>query len=149
MLANGKAVLGGDFFLAGLDGRIVELLDMTALQANDVIMMFALVKLKHRFAAFKMVSHQQSGFFELGQHPVHGCQADIFSAAEQLLVNVFRAQMAFFTIFKQIQHLETWQSGLEAGAFEVFRLVHMDIFQIFETSCQKSLAIANENDYHS
>ena len=66
MLANGEAVLGGDFFLAGLDSRIIELLDMTALQANDVIMMLALVKLKHGLAAFKMVSHQQSGFFELG-----------------------------------------------------------------------------------
>lgn len=58
MVVNGKPALGSHLFLARLDSRIVELLNMTALQANDVVMVLALIEFKHRFAAFEVVAHQ-------------------------------------------------------------------------------------------
>jgi hypothetical protein len=149
MLANRKTEFCGYFFLAGLDGRIVEFFDMAALQTNDVIVVIPLVQFEYRLASFEMVFHQQSGLLELGEHPVYRRQTHVLSAAQQLLVNVFRAQVALFAVFEQIQHLEPWQGGFEACAFEVFRLVHMHAFQIEEASCQNFLANANENDYHS
>jgi hypothetical protein len=149
MIANGESQADGHFFLARLDGRIVELLDMAALQTNDVIVVIPLVQLEYRLATFEMVLHQQSGLLELGEHPVYRSQTHVLSYVEQLSVNVFRAQVAFFAFFEQIQHLESWQGGFEACAFEVFRLVHMTAFQIGETSSQNFLANANENDYHS
>jgi len=66
MIANGKTQFSGDFFLACFDGRIVELLDMAALQANDVVVMFALVQLEYRLATLEMVTHQQTGLLKTG-----------------------------------------------------------------------------------
>ena len=58
MVMDLKAEFGGYFFLARLDGGIIELLDVTALQANDVIVMFSLIELEYRFATLEVVAHQ-------------------------------------------------------------------------------------------
>jgi hypothetical protein len=133
MIANRETQPRCHFFLACLDGRIVKLLDVAALQTNDVIVVIPLVQLENRLAAFEMVFHQQPGLFELGEHPVHRGQAHVFSAAQQLLVNVFRAQMSILAVFEQIQHLEPRQGGFETGTLEMFWLMHIDTSQLFES----------------
>ena len=100
MIADSESERGGDIFLPSLNGGIEEFLDMAALQTNNMIMMFALIKLKHRFPALKMMPHQQSRLFELREYAVHRCQAHIFPAAEQLLINIFCAQVTFCAVFK-------------------------------------------------
>lgn len=91
MLLNGEAALGGNLFLARFNGAVVELFNVTALQADDVIMVFAMIEFEYGFAAFKMVAHQQAGVLKLGEYAVDRGQTDIFPAAMQDVVNVFRA----------------------------------------------------------
>jgi len=79
---DGKAALGSGFFLVCFNGRVVELLYVAALQADDVVVVFTLIEFEHRFAALKMVSYQQPRLFELGQYAVNGCQTHIVTANE-------------------------------------------------------------------
>jgi hypothetical protein len=56
VFADPKSSILRDFLLALLDLRIIELFDPTALQANQVIVMPALVELENRLAAFEMMA---------------------------------------------------------------------------------------------
>lgn len=91
MLLNGEAALGGNFFLAGFNGAVIKLLDVPALQADDVVMVFAMVELEYGFPAFKVMAYQQAGMLELGEYAVNRGEADIFPAAMQDVVNIFGA----------------------------------------------------------
>src|SRR3989338_7994121 len=94
VVVNGKAAFGGDLFLARLDGRIVKLLDMAALQANDVVMVLALIEFEHRLAALEVVARQQSGLLELRQYAVNRGQPHVIATGQQMLVHIFRAHVA-------------------------------------------------------
>lgn len=77
VIVDGKSKVGGDFFLARLDGRIMELFHMAALQTHNMVVVLALIKFKHRLSAFKIVSHQQPSVLELGQHAVYRSQSNV------------------------------------------------------------------------
>lgn len=66
VIMHRKAVFGSDFCLARLNSGIVELLDVAALQANDVIMVLALIEFEYRLSTFEIMAHQQAGMLELG-----------------------------------------------------------------------------------
>lgn len=72
VVVNGKSAIGGGYFLACLNSCVVKLFDMAALHTHDVIMVFALIKFEHRFAALEMVPHQQTSLLELGEHAING-----------------------------------------------------------------------------
>lgn len=124
VVVDGKAALGGSFFLACLNTCIVKLFNVTALQADDVVMVHALIELEHRFAALEMMSHQQSGLLELCQHTINSSQTHIIATREQQFENLLCAQMAFLAGFEQAQHLEPRQGGFQTGALEVFGFMH-------------------------
>ena len=88
---NDEASLNGNFFLAGLNSTVVKLLDVTALQADDVVMVFAMVEFEYGFSAFKMMAYQQACMLELGEYAVNRGEADIIPAAMQYVVNVLSA----------------------------------------------------------
>ena len=64
VIVDGKSKVGGDFFLARLDGRIMELFHMAALQAHNVVVVITFVELKHCFATFKVMAQQQTCLFK-------------------------------------------------------------------------------------
>ena len=78
MLADSEAAIFGDFFLALFDFGVEEFFYAAALQAHQVIVVAALIEFEHSFAAFKVVADQESGLLELGEHAVHGGEADVF-----------------------------------------------------------------------
>src|SRR3989338_1444309 len=129
MVVNGEAAFAGDLFLARLDGRIVELLDMAALQTNDVVVVLALIEFEHRFAALEIVARQQPGLFELRQHAVDRGQPNVVATGQQVLVHVFRAHVALLPQLEQPQYLESRHGRFEPGAFQMIRLrfVHSDV----------------------
>ncbi len=126
----GETVLGCDFFLAGFDGGVEEFLDVPALHANDMIVMFAVIEFEHRFVAFKVMPDQDTRQLELGQHAINRRQADIFTAGQKLLVHFFRAQVPIIAIFKKIQNLEAWQRDFKAGFMEILGCLH-GVFESF------------------
>ena len=56
VLGDLEAALAGDLRLPLLDLGIVELLDAAALQADQVIVVTALVQFEHRLAGFEMMA---------------------------------------------------------------------------------------------
>jgi hypothetical protein len=89
VLADLESSLPSDLLLPFLDLRVVELLDATALQAHEVIVMLAFVQLVDRLARFEVVPGQQARLLELRQHAVDGRKSDIKSFTLQQPVDVF------------------------------------------------------------
>lgn len=122
---QGKTAFLGNLGLALFNFRVVKFFHLPALQAYQMIMVAAAFELKHRLAAFKMVTLQQARLLELCQYPVNGGDAGIFAFADQGLVNIFRRQMPYRTFLEQVEDSQPWQRGLEADGFEVVWFTHV------------------------
>ncbi len=69
---------------------IEKFFDMTALDANQMIVMIADIEFIDGFIAIEMMADEESGLLELGQNPIDGSQADIDLFPDQHAINVFR-----------------------------------------------------------
>ena len=94
MVLQLEAARLGDRALALLDLGVVELLDPAAVEADQVVVVLALVELEHRLAGLEVVARQDAGLLELHQHAVDGGQADVGVLGEQHLEDVFGAHVA-------------------------------------------------------
>ena len=83
-----------DAALALLDLGVEELLDPAAVEADQVVVVLALVELEHRLAGLEVVARQDAGLLELHQHAVDGGQADVGVLGEQDLEDVLGAHVA-------------------------------------------------------
>lgn len=119
VFADGEAVFLGDFFLAFFNVGVAEFFHFPALQADQVVVVVALVEFEHRFVAFEVVAHQQAGGFELGEDAVDGGEADVFAFRDQCLVHVFGGEMAHRAGFEQLEDFEPRQGDFEPGVFQV------------------------------
>src|SRR5207302_348161 len=102
VLADLEAAIARDPELPLFDLRIEEFLNAAALQANQVIVVTALVQLEHRFARLEMVADQQPRLLELRQHAVHRRQADVDTVGQQLLVDILGGQMPDLALLEQV-----------------------------------------------
>ena len=84
VLGDPEAALARDRGLPLFDPRIVELLDAAALQADEMVVMVALVQLEHRLAGLEMVANQKTRLLELRQHAVNRGEADVEAFVEEL-----------------------------------------------------------------
>ena len=121
VLSDLEAAIAGDLVLPLLDLRVVELLDAAALQADEVIVVAALVQLEHRLARLEMVADEEPGLLELRQHPIDGREADVEALGQQLSIDVLGGQVTDLRRFEQVDDLEPRHRGLEAGMLEVVR----------------------------
>jgi hypothetical protein len=119
-----EAAFVRDLRLALLDLRVVELLDATAFEAHEMVVVPSLVELEHRLAGFEVVACQESRLLELGQHAIHRGKADVEPFAQQLPVDVLGGQMPDFRRLEQVDDLETGDRGLEPRVLEVVRRSH-------------------------
>lgn len=124
VIVNGKAALGGDFFLAALDFLVEKLFHPSALYAYQMVVMAAAIEFVNGFVAVEMMADQQSGLFELGQHTVHGGKTDIDIFGNQQAINFFSVKVAFFRTLEQIEDFQSGQSGFEADAFQIAGVAH-------------------------
>src|ERR1700690_3397377 len=91
VIADLEAQAHRDRLLPLLDAAVHELFDMSAVDADDVIVGGTMIELEHRSAALEMVARHEAGRLELRQHAVDGREPDILIRDQQLLVNVLRA----------------------------------------------------------
>ncbi len=110
--------------LALLDLGVEELLDPAAVQADQVVVVLALVELEHRLAGLEVVARQDAGLLELHQHPVDGGQADVGAFGQQHLVDVFGAHVALRGLLEHLQNLDARQRGLQAAVLEFVGVGH-------------------------
>ena len=119
MIGHGVTGILRDAALALLDDLVEELVHASALDAQDVVVVFAQFQFEHRVALVEVMAPHQAGRLELGQYPIDRSQAHVFAALEQGLEDIFSAEMALTAVLKDIEDLDPWQGGLEAGFLEV------------------------------
>jgi hypothetical protein len=120
----GEASIFGDFDLTSLYFGVVKFFHSTALQANQVVVVRAAGKFKHRLAAFEVVAFEQSRLLELGQHPVHCGEANVLPVSDERSVNILSREMAYRAAFEQAEYSKARERGLQAHGFEIVWLVH-------------------------
>jgi len=125
MVVQREAAVFGDFVLAFFDLGVVELLDLAALQTNEMIVMTTLVEFENGAPALEMMSLQQSGLLKLREDAIHGCQPDICVVVEQQLVHIFGAHVALLGVLEKLQHLQPGEGCLEANALKILRVWHL------------------------
>ena len=91
VFTNQKTALLGDFFLSPLDFCVDKLFDVTAINANKVIVVRSGFQFKNRSPGFKMVPFEQANLFKLSQHSVNRRQPDIVIFGQQKTVHVVGA----------------------------------------------------------
>jgi len=102
VLADLEAAFAGDPELPLFDFRIEEFLDPAALQADQVVVVTALVQFEYGFARLEMVADQQPRLLELRQYAVYRRQADIDAVGQQLLVDIFGGQVPDLALLEQV-----------------------------------------------
>ena len=65
MVCDGEPLSLGDGLLAVFDFGVVKLLDLTAVKADNMIVVLAFVEFIDRLAALKLAATQNTGLFEL------------------------------------------------------------------------------------
>lgn len=124
MIMDGKAALLCDRRLPVFDVSVKEFFNMSAIKADQMIVMGSSVELEYRLSSFKMVAHQQAGLFELGQYPINRGQANINTIILQAFVNIFGAPVAAGAVFKKSQHFESRQRGFKADILKILGYAH-------------------------
>ena len=126
MLADLEAALARDLELPLLDLRVVELLDASALHADEMVVVLAFVQLEHGLARLEVMADQEAGLLELRQHAIDGGEADVESLGKQQLVDVLGGQVTHLRRLEQVDDLEPRQRRLEAGALEIVGRIHVE-----------------------
>ncbi len=109
MAAQVKTLAPRDLLLPFLNLGVKEFLDATALHANQVVVVSALVKFEHRLPRLKVLPGEQAGLFELRKHPVHSREAHVHAFLHQLLVDILRREMPHPAVLKQLQYAASRQ----------------------------------------
>jgi outer membrane protein assembly factor BamE (lipoprotein component of BamABCDE complex) len=114
-----ETAISRNFDLALLDCRIIELFDVAAFDAHDVIVVATLLQLEHRFAAFEVMADEQPGLFELREHAVNRSEPRVRSFLQQRLVYVFGRKVANFAFLEDLQDPQARQGSFETYRFEI------------------------------
>ena len=114
----------GDVLLAAFNLGVEELLDPTAVEADQMVMVLAFVELVDRFAAFKLAAGEQTGLLELHQDTVDGGQADIDAFFQNQAVHILGAHVALTAFLKQLQNGQARHCRFEASAFQIAKGLH-------------------------
>ena len=104
----------GNIVLAAFNLGIHELLDAAAVEADQVVVVLARVKLINRLSRLEVTAQQQTGLLELHEHAVDGCETDVGPFLEQNPVDIFRAQVALLSILEGLQYFQARPRGFEA-----------------------------------
>ncbi len=126
MLDDRETPLFGNPVLATFDFRIVEFFDAPALQADQMIVVLAVVELEYRLARLEMMPFEQAGLFELGKDAINRRQTDIHALRQQQAVNVLGGEMAVFRLAEQVEDGHARDRGLEADTLEFCGIGHAD-----------------------
>jgi hypothetical protein len=119
MILDPETARFGDLDLALFDFGVVELLDVTALHAHDVIVMPALFQLEYGFAGFEVVPDQQARLLELREHAIDRGEPRVRTLLQEQLVHVFRRKMAHVAFLENLEDAQPRQRGFEAYRFEI------------------------------
>src|SRR5215471_12702683 len=102
-----------------LDFGVVELLDPSALKANQVVVMMPFIQLEDRLPGLEMMTDEKARLLELRQHAINGGKTDVETLSKQLPIDVLGREVPHFRHLEQVDDLQPRHSRLEAGILEV------------------------------
>jgi len=97
---NTEPALFGDLRLAVFYFGVVELLDVAALHAHEVIVVPAVIEFKYRLVGLEMVAYQQACLLKLRQHTIDRGKPGVGAVFLQQFVNVFGGKMSNITLLE-------------------------------------------------
>mgnify|MGYP006283987681 CR=1 FL=1 len=80
-----------DAGLKFLDHFIVKLLDLSAMDTDQMVMMLAAIQFEDGISPLEVVSDNESCGLKLREYPIHGRKANFLTFADQCLEDIFRA----------------------------------------------------------
>jgi len=113
--------LRGDPALQFLDLVALELDDLSGVDVDHVVVVFAAIEFVDGVPAFEIVLEHQSGRLELGQHPIHRGQADFVAMLQQLAIDVLGGHMTRLDLLQQLEDLHPRVRDLEPGLAQFLR----------------------------
>ena len=113
MILDLETTVFRDFFLPLLDLRINELFDMTALHADEVVMMSALIELEHGLAALKVVTDQQASLLKLGENAIDGREPRFGAVLREQPIDVLGRKMSHRAVFEKLENAQARKRRLE------------------------------------
>jgi outer membrane protein assembly factor BamE len=131
----------GHFGLTPLDLGIVELLDVPAFDADDVIVMAALLQLENGFPGFEVVPDEQSRLLELREHAINRRKARVRAFLDERFVNVLGRKVTNSAFFENFQDAQARRRRFEADRFEVSRRAQGGTLGSGELSYSESLPL--------
>ncbi len=93
MVLELEALFFCDLVLPVFDLRVKELFYAAAVEADEVVVVVALVQLKNGLAGFKVRAQQDTSLLKLGKHAVDGGQTNIDMLRQHHPIDVFGAQV--------------------------------------------------------
>lgn len=100
MIVDREAALLGNAVLALLDFSVDELFDFAALQADQMIVVVAMIEFEYRLVAIEMVAHQQARLLELGEHAIHRGQSNVLTIVREQPIDFFRSHVTFVAVLE-------------------------------------------------
>jgi len=124
VVGDDKAFGQGHRMLAFLDFGVVKLFHLPAIEADQVVVVLALVEFKDRFAALKLAALEDAGLLELRQHPIDSGQPDVGPLLQQHPKNVLGRHVSLRAALENLQDFQARHRGFEAGVFEFVDVGH-------------------------
>ena len=111
---SGVLLYGRNLTLALFNHGIGKLNHITRIRTDHVIVVFTLGKFEHGVAALEVMADDELGAFELGQYPVYGGQANVFTGVAQGIVDFFSTHVLAVTLvrFQYLQNFDARQRDL-------------------------------------
>ena len=124
MILNGEAALFGNGVLALFNLRVVKLFDPTAVNTDQMVMVFAMIDLEDSLSRLKEVALKQTGLLKLGQHAINRGQPDVHVFCNQHAVDVFRRHVAEGAFLEKLKNFQPRKGGFQAHVLEALGVAH-------------------------
>src|SRR5260363_297253 len=118
MVMQCKTAAFGNILLALLNLGIIEFFHLSAIDANEMIVMRAFVQFKYRFAGLKMLAREQTRLFKLREDAIDRRQSNIQFFIEQCAVDILSAYMPDFAVLENFENFQARQRRFKAAAFQ-------------------------------
>ena len=121
MILDREAARFGYLDLPFLDLRVVELFHVTAFDADDVVVVPALLQLENGFTALEVMAYEKTGLLELREHAIHRGKAGVGAFLQQRLVHVLGREVTHRAFLEDFEDAQARGRRFEADGFEVSR----------------------------
>lgn len=125
-----------------LDAGIHELLNLAAIEADDVIVVIAFVQLEDGGRALEMMTADEAGRLELRENSVDGRESNVLVQFEQALVDVLGTHVARRGRSQDLEDLQARQRDFEACLAQLVSLNRIRIHSGPPPLCRPSAQAA-------